>query len=107
MKLSAPGAALLAENNSPVMELCFYGPEVLRCFHHLPELAAWWQVSLQRCPKGVERVCGCYSGILDQAQPIGFAAECLSWFRAGRDRPDSDRMFTESDAEKLCKTLAL
>jgi predicted KAP-like P-loop ATPase len=104
-ELSAPGAALLAK------EFSRYGTLFLRIggFARLsPFTRAGGVVAalVERSPKGVERVAAAIA-VLEQAQPIGFAAECLSWFRTGRDRPESDRMFTESDADELSKTLAL
>ena len=60
---------------------------------------------VERSPKGDQRL-AIATETLHEAEPIGFAAECLSWFRAGRDKPESERAFTEADANKLCKTLA-
>src|SRR5437879_4144394 len=38
--------------------------------------------------------------------PIVFTSECLSWFRAGRDRPEAERTFNDAEAEELCKMFA-
>jgi predicted KAP-like P-loop ATPase len=60
---------------------------------------------VERSPKGKARL-DVAAQILREAVPIGFAAESLSWFRAGRDRPEAERRFSEAEAEQLCKILA-
>ena len=55
--------------------------------------------------RGMERT-GVAEQILRNAMPLGFAAECLSWFRTGRDRPEEERMFSDADANALAKILA-
>src|SRR6266446_1161508 len=61
---------------------------------------------VERSPKGAQRLDVAVQ-VLREAMPIGFAAECLSWFRAtGRDRPEAERMFNDADREKLGKILA-
>jgi predicted KAP-like P-loop ATPase len=60
---------------------------------------------VERLPKGKQRLDVAVQ-ILRQAVPIGFAAECFSWFRAGQDRPEEERRFNDADMEKLGKLLA-
>jgi predicted KAP-like P-loop ATPase len=58
---------------------------------------------VERSPKGETRLDRA-TEILREALPVGFAAECLSWFRAGRS--EAERRFSEDEANKLCKVLA-
>ena len=102
--LSGEAAALIAK------EFSRYGSLLLRMggFARLsPFTRAGGLVAqlVERSPKGNQRL-AIATEILRQAEPIGFAAECLSWFRAGKDKPESERTFGEADANKLCKSLA-
>jgi predicted KAP-like P-loop ATPase len=59
---------------------------------------------VERSPKGEAARLDLAAQILREAVPIGFSAECLSWFRAGRS--EAERRFSEDEADQLCKILA-
>jgi hypothetical protein len=60
---------------------------------------------VRRSPKGKERT-GVAEQVLRDATSLGFAAECFSWFQAGRDRSEEERLLSDEDANALGKILA-
>ena len=103
-ELSPPAAAILAQEFSKYGALFSRtgGFARLSQFTRAGGLVA---ALVQRSPKRKERACVAEQ-VLRNATPLGFAAECLSWFRAGRDRPEEERLFSDDDANALGKILA-
>ena len=103
-ELSSPAAAILAEEFSKYGALFSRtgGFARLSLFTRAGGLVA---ALARRSPKGTERT-RVAEQILRNATPLGFAAECLSWFRTGRDRPEEERMFSDADANALGEVLA-
>jgi hypothetical protein len=103
-QLSPQSAAILAQ------QFCGYGNLFLRTggFARLsPFTRAGGLIAalVERTPKGDQRL-QIARQVLRDANPLGFAGECLRWFRAGRDKPEEQRMFNDRDVDELGKMLA-
>jgi hypothetical protein len=103
-ELSPPVAAILAKEFSKYGALFSRtgGFARLSLFTRAGGLVA---ALVERSPKGKQRT-RVAEQVLRNATPLGFAAECLSWFRAGRDRPEEERIFSDDDANASGKILA-
>jgi len=102
--LSPSSASLLALALAPHGKLFPQTQGIMR-FSLFSRSAGLINALLNRVPRSKVRY-NVAKRVVETSFPVGFAAECFSWFRSGGETPEPERTLTLADEKKLGKVLA-